>query len=147
MTASKNAAIVDCVSANPTADQDYRVQARGRPERDPVETARRILRRKHFGNRMRELRNGASLTLAQAANLAGVTSPRKLSQYETTCYPPGEVIVGLAPHYGVSEKDLAGLVLAHSDPDLFKALTGNAGYEPSRADIAAFINANADGSA
>lgn len=71
--------------------------------------------------------------------LAGMKSPRKLSQYETTCYPPGDVIVKLAPIYGVTAQDLAALVLSHSDPELFEAMTGKAGYEPSSYQINAFL--------
>lgn len=139
MTATHNNPIQQAVTDNPDADKDLRVQTRGRPERDPIEAARRILRRKHFGARMRELREGASLTLSGAASMSGMTSPRKLSQYETTCYPPGDVVVKLAPLYGVTEQALSELVLSHSDPSLFEAMTGRPGYEPPKDDIRAFV--------
>lgn len=139
MTATQNNAIQQAVTDNPDADKHLRVQSRGRPERNPVEAARRILRRKHFGARMRELREGASLTLSGAASMSDMTSPRKLSQYETTCYPPGDVVVKLAPLYGVTVKDLSELVLSHSDPALFEAMTGRPGYEPPKGDIRALV--------
>lgn len=127
------------VCENPSAEREHPVKTRGRPERDPVEAARRILRRQHFGSRLRELREGAGLTLSGAAVAAGMSSPRKLSQYESTCYPPGDVVVTLAPLYGVTEKDLADLVLSHSDPALFTSMTGRAGFEPSAEAISDFL--------
>ncbi|MBW3243625.1 helix-turn-helix domain-containing protein [Epibacterium sp. DP7N7-1] len=139
MTATQNNPIQQAVTKNPNADKKLKVQTRGRPERDPFEAAQRILRRQHFGRRMRELREGASLTLSGAASMSGMTSPRKLSQYETTCYPPGEVVVKLAPLYGVTVCALSELVLSHSDPALFEAMTGRPGYEPPKEDVRQFV--------
>ncbi|MCW3782548.1 helix-turn-helix domain-containing protein [Defluviimonas salinarum] len=131
--------IPEAVTAYASAGQEYHVQSRGRPERKPEEAAKRILRRKRFGNRLRELRETAGLTLSRAAQLAGMSSPRKLSQYETTCYPPGDIVARLAPHYGVEERDLAAMVLSHSDPILYQGITGTPGYEPHPDEIADYL--------
>ena len=136
--------IKDAVKAHPKAAENYLVQSRGRPERDPREAARSVLRRKHFGKAMRELRLGADLTLTRAAEISKVSAPRKLSQYETTCYPPGDVVVRLAPSYGVTAEDLAKLVLSHSDPALYEAITGEPGYNPTEQDISDYLSGNAD---
>lgn len=122
--------VKDAVAATPAISEDCAVRSRGRPERSPEDTARRHLRRISFGARLRELREGAGLTLIQASVLSGLNSARKLSQYETTCYPPGSIVSLLAPHYGVSPQALAELLLSHCDPDLYQALTGREGYEP-----------------
>ncbi len=137
--------IKDAVKAHPNAAENYMVQSRGRPERDPREAARSILRRKHFGNAMRDLRLAADLTLTRAAEISQVSAARKLSQYETTCYPPGDVVVRLAPSYGVSAEELAKMVLSHSDPDLYEAITGEPGYQPSERSIDEYLNGEIDG--
>ncbi|MCE6958794.1 helix-turn-helix domain-containing protein [Cereibacter sphaeroides] len=129
----------DVLTVYPDADLVFNVQNRGRPERNPRETAIRILCRQAFGKRMRELRDGADLSLSRAASLAGIASARKLSQYETTCYPPGDIVLRLAPHYGVKPKQLCELVLSHSDPEMYLGLTGRRGYEPSEEEIEAFL--------
>ena len=123
----------------PDADLAYNVQSRGRPERDPRDAALRVLRRKAFGQRMRALRENVGLSLSRAATLAGIASARKLSQYETTCYPPGDIILRLAPHYRVKPRVLCELVLSHSDPELFLGLTGRKGYMPSEDEIRRFF--------
>lgn len=128
-------AILQAMKRHPDAGDAYRVPSRGRPERRPEEAARRELRRAAFGRQLRALREAAGLNLSQAARLTGMSSPRKLAQYETTCYPPGDVIVRLAPHYNVPANLLAQLVLKHSDPEMFEAITGETGYNPSRQEI------------
>lgn len=136
--------IDDALDRYADAEKGYNVQSRGRPERNPRESAIRNLRRRAFGNRMREIREQADLTLSRAAALADIASARKLSQYETTCYPPGDIVLRLAPHYKVKPKFLCELVLFHSDPDLYLGLTGREGYMPSEADIAAWISEDYD---
>ncbi len=100
----------------------FAVRSRGRPQTDPAEAKIKKARRKIFGSKLKELRDKNELTLAAAAEAAGIASARKLSQYETTCYPPGWVISALAPVYGVDVKYLAALALSNSDPDMFAAL-------------------------
>jgi len=121
------------------SEDNFHVQSRGRPERNPRESALRNLRRKEFGKKMREMREAAGLSLSRAAALAGIASARKLSQYETTCYPPGDIIVRLAPFYGVKPRQLCSLVLSHSDPELYAGITGKEGYAPSDAEIEAYL--------
>jgi DNA-binding XRE family transcriptional regulator len=104
------------------AEEAFPVRSRGRPKTDQDEAKKREDRRVLFGSKLRRLREGRGLTLAEAAQRAGISSPRKLSQYETTCYPPGWVIRAIAPVYGVREAYLAELVLKHNDPDLHHAL-------------------------
>lgn len=104
------------------AGESFPVRSRGRPKTDAEEASRREERRVRFGAILRRLREERGLTLADAAQRAGISSPRKLSQYETICYPPGKVIRAIAPVYGVSEAYLAELVLKHNDPDLHQAL-------------------------
>lgn len=100
----------------------FQVRSRGRPKIRKEEAERREARRVRFGAKLRRMRERMGLTLADAAAKAGISSPRKLSQYETTCYPPGWVIRAIAPVYGVGESYLAELVLKHNDPDLYQAL-------------------------
>jgi DNA-binding XRE family transcriptional regulator len=100
----------------------FPVRSRGRPKSDDAEMRRRERRRSMFGAKLRRMREAKGLTLAKAANEAGISSPRKLSQYETTCYPPGWVIRAIAPVYGVDERKLADLVLKYSDPEMHKAI-------------------------
>ncbi len=119
----------------PDAHKDFHVGSRGRPERAPDEKARRSLRRMAFGRKLRDLREQADLTLVDASQLVGMSSSRKLAQYETTCFPPGEILVSLAPHYGIKVKKLCELLLSHSDPELYRGLTGKDGYEPEPEDI------------
>ena len=119
--------------------KDFSVRTKGRPERDPREAAMRNLRRLHFGQRLRRLRESAKLTQSQAAKQAGMVSPRKLAQYETTCYPPGDIVCRLANAYGVDPRNLANMVLSHSDPELFEALTGLPGYQPAEDEIQAYL--------
>lgn len=116
---------------------------RGRPERSPEEAARRALARNRFGAIMKDLREAAGLTILEASELSGLHPSRKISQYETTCYPPGDVVRALAPHYNVDPAWLAGLVLSHSDPALYECLTGNPGHEPSSALIDAYMRGDA----
>ena len=92
---------------------------------DPGEAREKSERREAFGSRLKELREAQGLTLAAAAEAAGIASARKLSQYETKCYPPGWVLTALAPVYEVSAKYLAALKLANSDPYTFSALSDN----------------------
>lgn len=101
----------------------FAVRSRGRPEMDPNEAHERNERQKAFGRKMKELREARGLTLAAVAEEAGLASARKLSQYETKCYPPGWVLSSLAPIYGVNVKYLAALKVANSDPHLFAALS------------------------
>lgn len=126
--------------------KDFSVRTKGRPERNPREAAMRNLRRLHFGQRLRGLREAAKLTQSQAAKHAGMASPRKLAQYETTCYPPGDIVRRLATAYGVDAADLARMVLSHSDPDMFEAITGMRGYQPVEDDIDAYLKTNDDAS-
>lgn len=109
-------------AAGDTAKERFPVRPRGRPKSKESEMRERIRRRESFGSKFRRMRVASGMTLAAAADAAGISSPRKLSQYETTCYPPGWVIREIAPVYGVSEKKLAAMVLKHSDPDMFRAL-------------------------
>lgn len=104
------------------AEQSFPVRSRGRPKASAEEARLREARRVRFGTKLRKIRESKGLTLAEAALRAGISSPRKLSQYETICYPPGKVIRAIAPIYGVSEAYLAELVLKHNDPDLYRAL-------------------------
>lgn len=116
----------------------FAVQGRGRPERHPVDAARRALRRQKFGLELRGLRVSAGLTLLDAAKASGLSSARKLAQYETTCYPPGDVICALSKVYGVSRSELGWKLLRHSDPDLYMAVKGERGYEPTELEIEQF---------
>ena len=143
MKESQPSTIREAAITYANADSAFGVKGRGRPEREPSVAARSFLQRQHFGERLRELREGANLTLSGAANLAGLNSPRKLAQYETTCYPPGDVVVRLAPHYGVDVRELAEMVLSHSDPVMFRSLTGHAGYEPSKRMIEEYLGTTA----
>lgn len=122
-----------------SSEESFHVHSRGRPERNPREAALRTLRRRAFGKKMRELRENAKLSLSRAAALAGIASARKLSQYETTCYPPGDIILRIAPFYGVKPRQLCSLVLSHSDPELYAGLTGKEGYLPSEEEIEQFL--------
>lgn len=127
-----------------SSEQTYHVQSRGRPERNPHEAALRSLRRREFGKKMREMREAAGLSLSRAASLAGIASARKLSQYETTCYPPGDIIVRIAPFYNVKPRQLCSLVLSHSDPELYTGLTGKEGYMPSEKEIEDYLTRGPD---
>lgn len=129
-------AILEAMSQHPEAGDEFRVPSRGRPGRKPEDAARRALRREAFGRRLRRLREEAGLSLGQVAELTGLTSPRKLAQYETTCYPPGDIVALLAPHYRIEARDLAEMVLMHSDPALFEAITGRRGCHPTRRAVA-----------
>jgi hypothetical protein len=111
------------------AAERYAVRSRGRPETDPAEAQQKRERRKHFGEGLKTLRKSQGLTLAAAAEAAGIASARKLSQYETTCYPPGWVVCALAPVYNVDAKTLAARAIASSDPDMFRALSGDRSVE------------------
>ena len=122
-----------------SASEKFNVRSRGRPERSPRENAITALRRKAFGERMKALREAADLTPIQAASLAGISSPRKLSQYESVCYPPGQIVNRLAEHYLVDKKTLCSLVLEHSDPELFEGLTGRPGYTPTETQINEYL--------
>lgn len=129
-------AILDAMSKHPDAGAEFQVPSRGRPGRQPSETARSDLRREAFGRKLRRLREKSGLSLGQVSQATGLSSPRKLAQYETTCYPPGDIVKLLAPHYGVEHRELAEMVLMHSDPALFEAITGRRGFHPTRRDIA-----------
>jgi DNA-binding XRE family transcriptional regulator len=115
------------------AEDSFPVRSRGRPKTDHDEAQKREARRFTFGSKLRRLRESKGLTLAEAAQRAGISSPRKLSQYETTCYPPGWVIRAISPVYGVREAYLAELVLKHNDPDLHHALMSDI-YEGEKND-------------
>jgi transcriptional regulator with XRE-family HTH domain len=127
-TTDRGVTISEALSTYVEAENRYGVHGRGRPERDPKEADLRVYRRKVFGMKLRQLREKAGLSLSEAARICGIASPRKLSQYETTCYPPGEIVLRLAPRYGVSPGFLGDLVLSHSDPALFFAVTGQRGF-------------------
>jgi len=103
----------------------FAVRSRGRPEMGAKEAKDKQERREAFGSALKELREKRGLTLAAAAEEAGIASARKLSQYETKCYPPGWVLTALAPVYGTTAKHLAALKLSNSDPYTFAALSGN----------------------
>ena len=96
---------------------------RGRPRMDPSEIRKRAVRREIFGLQLKDLREARGLTLAAAAEAAGIDSPRKLSQYETKCYPPGRVLRILALVYQVTPKYLSALKLSNSDPDDWLSLS------------------------
>ena len=100
-------------------------RSRGRPKMGPEEAREKSGRLEAFGTRLKELREGCGLTLAAAAEAAGIDSSRKLSQYETKCYPPGEVLRALAPVYGVGTKYLAALKMWNSDRCSYLALSDN----------------------
>ena len=104
------------------AQDSFPVRPRGRPKTPEEEARRRDERRVRFGAKLRQMREARGLTLAEAAQKSRISSPRKLSQYETICYPPGNVVRAIAPVYGVSAAYLAELVLKHNDPDLHQAL-------------------------
>jgi transcriptional regulator with XRE-family HTH domain len=99
------------------------VRSRGRPKTDPREAKEKLDRRKAYGAKLQKMRDAKGLTLEAAAEAAGIASARKLSQYETTCYPPGWVLKALAPVYGVEPKFLAALTVESSDPSMFSALS------------------------
>lgn len=107
------------------AGERFVVRSRGRPKTSDAEREKIEGRRKAFGSILKKLREKAKYTLARAASEAGIASARKLSQYETTCYPPGWVVSQLAPVYGISEQYLAALTIYHNDPEMFAALSGN----------------------
>jgi len=109
------------------AEGTFPVRSRGRPKTSVEEAKKREARRLRFGAKLRQMREAKELTLAEAAQRSGISSPRKLSQYETICYPPGRVVRAIAPIYGVSEAYLAELVLKHNDPDLYEALMSETG--------------------
>lgn len=111
------------------ASDRYAVRSRGRPETDPREAQEKKERRDAYGDKLKKLRAAQGLTLAAAAEAAGIASARKLSQYETTCYPPGWVVSALAPVYAVDATYLAAMTLASSDPDMFAALAGGKSFE------------------
>jgi len=115
------------------AEGSYPVRSRGRPKTSVEEAKLREERRVRFGTKLRQMREAKGLTLADAAHRSGISSPRKLSQYETICYPPGKVIRAIAPVYGVSEAYLAELVLKHNDPDLHQALMSDIETETDNA--------------
>lgn len=122
----------------------YQVNPRGRPARSVEEAAEREVRLHRFGAYLRKLREDVDLSPRDVARMTGISSPRKLTQYETNCYPPGEIVLALAKCYGILSHDLARTMLAHSDPALHLALTGDAGVAVTPEDIAAKIRANAD---
>ena len=93
------------------------IRPRGRPKMDPGVKREKTDRQVRFGINLKELRVAQGLTLDTAATAAGLESPRKLSQYETKCYPPGWVLRNLASVYQVTPKYLSSLKLASSDPD------------------------------
>ncbi len=132
-------AVQKAMETHPDAGDAYAVQRRGRPELDPRDVAKRVLRRRHFGAALRDLREAAGLSSRNAARLAGISSARS---YETTCYPPGEVVLALAPHYGVSVRDLSAMVLSHQNPVIYEGLTGEPAYEPEEDDVNAYIREN-----
>lgn len=105
--------------------ETYPVRSRGRPATEPAEARMRRERRKVFGEQFKAFRENLNITLSSASDAAGLSSARKLSQYETTCYPPGWVIRAIAPVYQVDERYLAALKLSHEDPDLYAALFGD----------------------
>ena len=105
-------------------EKAFAVRRRGRPSTDPAEAQAKEMRRSRFGSALRQMRENSNMTLAEASDAAGIASARKLSQYETTCYPPGWIVRALAPVYGVDERYLAALAVANEDPDMFEALTG-----------------------
>lgn len=131
-------AIAGAMKKYADAGESFPVHARGRPERHPEEAARRALRRQKFGRWLRDLRKGQDIRIQKAAELSGLGSARKLAQYETTCYPSGEVIRKIAPVYGVSDRHMARELLRHSDPELFESLTGEPGYEPTELEIRSY---------
>lgn len=112
-----------------TAVDRFAVRSRGRPEMDPDEAKEKMARREVFGQQLKKLREQKDLTLKSAAEAAGIASARKLSQYETKCYPPGWVLTSLAPVYGVTPKYMAALRLSCSDPYTFLALTDGQTFE------------------
>lgn len=132
-------AILGACKDHPEAKGAYPVQGRGRPERQPVEAARKNLSRIRFGMILREFRKDAGMTLHQVAVAANITSARKLAQYETTCYPPGEALKALAPIYGVELRDLSLKLIEHSDPILYEGITNERAYQPSPEEIQAYI--------
>ena len=101
----------------------FTTRPRGRPRMDANERRERIGRREIFGLHLKNLRMARRLTLATAAEAAGIDSARKLSQYETKCYPPGRVLRILASVYHVTPKYLSALKLAHSDPDDWESIS------------------------
>lgn len=100
----------------------FTVRSRGRPKTEPAEEQSKTERRKEFGAILKRLRKSKGLTLNAAADRAGLTSGRKLSQYEQTCYPSGWVIQALAPVYEISAARLARLAMKSRDPEMFNAL-------------------------
>lgn len=121
----------------------YRVNPRGRPARSAEEAAEREVRLHRFGSYLRKLREDVGLSPRDVARMTEIGSPRKLTQYETNCYPPGEIILALAKCYGVLSHDLAHTMLAHSDPALHLALTGKDGIIVTPEEIADRIRDNA----
>lgn len=119
--------LVEIVGVTPP--EEYPVRGRGRPKSSPEEADRKLERHKAFGAQMKLIREQSNLTLTKASDAAGIASARKLSQYETTCYPPGWVIAALAPVYDVDVRYLAALTIQNSDPDMFMALTSCATAE------------------
>jgi transcriptional regulator with XRE-family HTH domain len=103
-------------------EENFPVRSRGRPEMGADEAKAKADRRQQFGDRLKALREAQNLTLQDASDAAGIASARKLSQYETKCYPPGWILTALAPVYKTSAKYLAALKIAMSDPYTFAAL-------------------------
>lgn len=102
---------------------DFEVRSRGRPKMSEIESKEKDACLASFGKRFKELREAQGLTLQEASDAAGIASARKLSQYEIKCYPPGWILLALAPIYKVSAKYMAALKLSNSDPYMFAALS------------------------
>jgi transcriptional regulator with XRE-family HTH domain len=113
----------------------YHVNSRGRPPRSAEDAAEREIRLHRFGAYLRDLRESVGLSPRDVVEMTGISSPRKLTQYETNCYPPGEIVLMLSKCYGVPSHDLAIMALAHSDPEMHLALTGRPGISVSQEDI------------
>jgi hypothetical protein len=121
----------------------YRVAGRGRPAREPEDAAAREIRLHKFGAHLKRLREQVGLSPREAARLAQLSSPRKLTQYEGVCFPPGNILRKLAQIYGITGYDMACTFLAHSDPDLHLMVTGRPGIEPSDDEIREHLAAKA----
>ncbi|RMH14859.1 MAG: XRE family transcriptional regulator [Gammaproteobacteria bacterium] len=81
--------------------------------------------RKKLGPILKSYRTLAGLTQLELANKLGFKAYTFVSQLEGgTGKVPSEVIPKMAKAFGVSEKELAKLLLKHYDPDMYKALFG-----------------------
>jgi len=95
----------------------------GRPPKSPATRAKQEEPRQHFGRIIQKARIAAGYTtLSSAAREAGISAQR-LAQLEAgKARPTGELVLRLAPVFGLQTDELVKAAIAAIDPDLHQAL-------------------------